>query len=184
VSVAFVVTNTFYRFFFRFVFFLSSSSAAVGVVRGPRGNPRRWYDGCGARAVAYDKKPVPRRDFDAARQRERWWSAVMCAANEPCCCRRTCGWVSCCGAPRPRCRPAELPRCRTSTTNEVRWPFLRRLSRSFCRRSRAATVRSRGFSSTRVWSRLVVGRILPALGRPRWRRARRVSFIRVKYFKI
>lgn len=44
----------------------------------------------------------------------------MCAANEPCCPCRTCGWVSCCCAPRPRCRPAELPRRRTSTTNEVR----------------------------------------------------------------
>jgi len=79
----------------------------------------RWYDGCGACAEAYDKKPAPRRDLDAAWQRERWWSVVMCAANEPCC-RCTCGWVSCCCAPRPCCRPAELPRLpRTSTANEV-----------------------------------------------------------------
>lgn len=79
----------------------------------------RWYDGCGASAEAYDKKPASWRDLDAAWQRERWWSVVMCAANEPCC-RCTCGWVSCCCAPRPCCRPAELPRRpQTSTTNEV-----------------------------------------------------------------
>lgn len=105
----------YYYFIIWVVFFVSF----VGVVRAAGFETTTWYDECGARAVAYDKKPVPRRDLDAAWQRERWWSAVMCAANEPCC-RRTCGWLSCCCAPRPRCRPAELPRRRTSTANEVR----------------------------------------------------------------